>query len=658
MKSRLYEGFVMHARLTPVRHAFTYPAYFLALDLDELPELNRRLKLFGFDRRRPWSIRTTDYLDREPGTIRERLVQHVRSSGVTAELGRIELVTCARFLGYVFNPVSFYYCHDLGGQTVCIVAEVNNTFGERHLYILRHLTRHADGFLRDEAGKTFHVSPFNNRAGDYQFAFSDLADTADMRVDLHRGGERIMDTQWFGTARPLTDAQLLKIAVRHPFATLLTVPRILKEAARLYWGRKLGFHSKPAPESPMTIRTVPPTLWQRIAMRLVLPYLEKLRKGCLRLTLPDGQTRIYGQPGQPPEIEFRVKDYEFFSRALRDSEIGFGESYMYGEWETNDLAGLIQLFIENRNVFHDDDIKTAWISNALNSVMHRRRRNTKTGSRRNIREHYDLSNEMFGLFLDPTMMYSCALYTKPGETLEQAQINKLHALIRKANIGPNDHVLEIGSGWGQFAIEAVRQTGCRVTTVTVSQQQLELATQRVQEAGLSDRITIELRDYRDITGQFDRIVSIEMLEAVGHEFLATYFEVCDRVLKPGGSIALQVISMPDNRYETYRRGVDWIRKHIFPGGHLPSLEAMKTAMSLNTKLAIQQVEDIAMHYPQTLREWRASFTGAEARVKELGFDDVFIRKWEYYFAYCEAAFATRAIQNLQIVMAKPAAAVS
>ena len=642
----------MHARLLPVRHVFRYPVYFFALDLDELPHIN--LRLFGNNRREIWSLRDADYLEKRGGSIREKLIAFLAERDCADGIERIELVTGPRFFGYAFNPVNFYFCHRSDGSPRCAVAEVNNTFGERHFYLLDDLAAGADGFSRAKSQKEFHVSPFNNMKGGYTFAFSFANGRADLRVNLLRDGETVINTQWSGRAMPLTDGNLLRVLAKYPLSALLTVPRISWEAAKLHFGKKMKVFSKPVPKSSSTIQIAPPSLFQRVSMRLVLPYLEKLRVGCLRLTLPDGTKKIYGTPGTAPDISFRVKDYRFFVRALRDSEIGFGESFMAGEWETGDLPGLIELFIRNRDVFHDDDIATARIGRIVNWLLHKRRENTLVGSRANISNHYDLSNDLFRLFLDPTMMYSCALYESDAESLEEAQQNKLRSLIRKANIGPQDHVLEIGSGWGQFAIEAARLTGCRVTTITISQQQLELARQRIREAGLEDKISVELRDYRNITGQYDKIVSIEMIEAVGHEYLGSFFAICDRVLKPGGVMALQVISMPDQRYETYRKGVDWIQKHIFPGGHLPSLGAMKDAMALNSRLGVQQLEDIGLHYARTLREWRERFMLQQDRIRALGFDDEFIRKWQYYFAYCEAAFATRALHDFHLVLARPA----
>ena len=375
----------------------------------------------------------------------------------------------------------------------------------------------------------------------------------------------------------------------------------------------------------MTLQTRQPNLLERTAMRLVLPYLDGIRRGSLDLTMPDGSLRRFGRPGEEPAVALRARDYRFFWRILKDGDIGFGESYMFGEWEANDLTRLIELFLHNRQVFEAQSAQ-AWLGRMANRLLHTRNANTREGSRRNIQAHYDLSNDFYRLFLDPTMLYSCALWRCPAESLEEAQLNKLHALIEKAHIGPGDHVLEIGSGWGAFAIEAARRTGCRVTTITVSRKQYELALQRVAEAGLADRVEVRLCDYREVQGQYDKVVSIEMLEAVGHEFLGDFFRVVDRVLKPDGLVALQVITIPDQRYDAYRRGVDWIQKYIFPGGHLPSLTALSDAMTRHSHLVVERLDNIGIHYARTLREWRERFLARRDEVEKLGFDETFIRK--------------------------------
>jgi cyclopropane-fatty-acyl-phospholipid synthase len=655
MTSFIQTGRVMHARLQPRSHAFTYPAFFFTLDLDDLPALNRWWPLAGYNRRAILSFWDRDYLDRKPGAWREKVDRLLAAHGCADGVASVKVVTCARYFGYIFNPVSFYYALRADGSLRCAVAEVNNTFQERHLYTLTEPLPAPSGFLaRFRANKQFHVSPFNDMRGTYDFLMSPPGADLDVRVDLVRDGQTVMKTQLAGSGHALSPTRIAAVLLRYPITAALTFPRIAWQAFRLRAQKRLAWHHKPVPQSESTVRTAPPTFGQRLCLKMVSAFLGRMRHGQLILDLPGGERLAWGVPAKGQTVRMRVKDHRMFSRLVRDGDIGLAESYINGEWETADLTALIALFIANRDVLDDGEPAWAWLGRSINRLRHRARPNTKRGSRQNITAHYDLSNDFFRLFLDPTMMYSCALYEKGDETLEEAQIGKLHALIKKARISPEHHVLEIGSGWGAFAIEAVRQKGCRVTTVTISTQQYELARKRVREAGLEDRIAVRLCDYRDIDGRFDRIVSIEMLEAVGHEFLGEYFRVCDRVLKPGGVIALQVITIPDARYDAYRKSVDFIQKHIFPGGHLPSMGALSDAMARSSRLVVEQLDHIGAHYAPTLRAWRERFLAAAKDVRALGFDDAFIRKWLYYFSYCEAAFATQALDNLHMVLSRPA----
>jgi cyclopropane-fatty-acyl-phospholipid synthase len=361
----------------------------------------------------------------------------------------------------------------------------------------------------------------------------------------------------------------------------------------------------------------------------------------------------FGQPGTQQSLELTIREYRFFRRVMVSGDTGFGEAYTDGDWSTSDLPGLLTLLASNEAVMDDRSIITSAIGRAINYLRHLRRPNTIRGSDRNIREHYDLSNEFFATFLDPTMTYSCALFNGPGDTLEQAQRNKLRTIIDKAGIAAEHHVLEIGCGWGSFAIEAVRQTGCRVTGITISREQLELAQQRVAAAGLQERIELRLCDYRHIDGRYDKIVSIEMLEAVGHAGLRPFFKACHDALLPGGSAVIQVITIPDRKYNAYRYSSDWIRKHIFPGGHLPSMGAMKTAVSQTSDLRLDDVQGYAADYATTLQRWRQTLLEKQQEIKAMGFDDAFIRKWEYYFAYCHAGFRAEIIDLVQMVLNKP-----
>jgi cyclopropane-fatty-acyl-phospholipid synthase len=653
MKSKIYVGEVSHTRFAPVVHAFKFPYYCYGFDLDELPEIGRTVPWFGYNRRRLVALWDKDYLDGKPGPLRGRLLTFLRRQGFTEELGRIELVTAARYLGQVFNPVSFFYCHRPDDTLACVVAEVNNTWGERHHYLLHPLAHGPTGFAAGATHpKQFHVSPFNDRLGEYEFLFADLQQRLDIQVTLHREGQRHLWAGLTGTPQPLTAQNLRQTLRQFPLTPLKTMPRILWQAVQLRYGKKLPLYRKPAPSSPQTI-PAGPTWLQKRARPLVLGFMAKIKTGTLTVRLPDGTVHELGCAGTLPQAQLVVQDHAFFERVLKAGDIGFGEAYMFDEWDTDDLTALLSVFAKNLAVADDRRIVLSWVGRLFNRLRHALRSNTLLGSRKNIREHYDLSNDFFKLFLDETMMYSCALYAGPEQSAVDAQRNKLQAIIRKAHITASDHVLEIGSGWGGFALEAARTTGCRVTSITLSEEQLKFARDRARAAGLADRVHFEFCDYRQAVGTYDKIVSIEMLEAVGHEHFGTFFAACERLLKPDGCVVLQVITIPDQRYEAYRFSSDWIQKHIFPGGMLPSLTALSRAMTRHSHLVVDKLDNIGPHYARTLREWRERFIANLPAIEKLGFDRVFQRKWIYYFCYCEAGFATRALNNLQLVLTRP-----
>ena len=652
MNSRIFVGKIMHARLEPVMHRFTYPIYVYALDLDELDRLDRQLICFGHNKLRPVSIHDKDYLKGE-GTIGAKLRQFLKAQGCQDEVSRIELVTSARYFNTVFNPVNFYYCYRPDGSLRCTVAEVNNTFKETHLYILDTSDRPLPGELAHyRATKEFHVSPFNDMQGHYEFSFSDIRERLDIRIDLVRQGRKWILSRIWGDPVPLTSWNLFRTLLHYPVTAALTMPRIMWQAARLSM-KRLPVYTKPNPSSPMTIRTAPPTWRQKWSQAYILPFMARLKKGCLKVILPDHSVRVFGDPESDLRATLQINDPAFFWRCLAGGDIGFGESYMAGEWDTDDLPGLLRIFIENQDNISDRHIKLAWLGRRLNHFRHWLRSNTLTRSRLNIQAHYDLSNKFFQTFLDPSMTYSSALFLDPEESLEEGQRNKLQAVIRKAGLSAGEHILEIGSGWGSFAIEAARSTGCRVTSITLSNEQLVLARERARQAGLEGQVAFELCDYRHVSGQYDKIVSIEMLEAVGHEYLGTFFNVCDRLLKPDGLLVLQVITIPDQRYDAYRKGSDWIQKYIFPGGMLPSLTAICQAMTRHSRFILQNLENIGIHYARTLRLWRERFCAAGTELDSLGLDERDRRMWTYYFAYCEAGFATRTLGDLQLVLTRP-----
>jgi cyclopropane-fatty-acyl-phospholipid synthase len=398
---------------------------------------------------------------------------------------------------------------------------------------------------------------------------------------------------------------------------------------------------------------VPPaTLLERGAVRLVLAQLGGWRAGGLRLVLPDQSEHLFGPADAARRITVAVKRWRFFTRALRGGDLGAGEAYMDGDWECDDLVELCRGFLADQSVLAP---RAPWrqlrrVADVLRRWM---QANTLRGSRRNIRFHYDLSNELFALFLDPSMTYSAALFDDPQATLEAAQVAKLDAACRALDLQPGQHVLEIGSGWGSFALHAARQYGARITSLTLSEDQFRLARQRVAAAGLSERIDIRLCDYRELRGRFDHIVSIEMFEAVGLEHYDAFFGACERLLAPYGRMFLQTIAIPDQRFDAYRRELDWTRVYIFPGSLLASLHAVTDSLKRVTALRIESLRDIGPDYARTLQLWRERFLARRGEVRRLGFDERFVRMWEYYLATCEASFAARYINDLQLVLARP-----
>jgi cyclopropane-fatty-acyl-phospholipid synthase len=390
---------------------------------------------------------------------------------------------------------------------------------------------------------------------------------------------------------------------------------------------------------------------ERVALRVMLGAARRIQTGRLTVILPDGSRQFFGDGTTGPSAELRVHDMAAVTRILRGGDTGAGEAYMEGLWSSPDLPRLAKLASINRDALA---LTGGWwrIPAKLGkTIAHRLRRNTVRQARRNIQAHYDLGNDFYRLFLDETMTYSSAVFQTPDQSLADAQRNKYRRIADGAALRAGQHVLEIGTGWGGFALYAANERGCRVTTVTISNEQHKLATERVRAAGLQDRVTVLLADYREIEGQFDAIVSIEMLEAVGAEFFGTYFEVCDRALVPGGRMSLQTIAFPDVAYLPQARGANWIQTYIFPGGLLPSLAQIERSLH-RTRLLVRSVEDIAPSYIRTLATWRANFLARLDDVRAMGFDERFIRMWDYYLSISEAGFDTGVCQDLQIVLEK------
>lgn len=387
---------------------------------------------------------------------------------------------------------------------------------------------------------------------------------------------------------------------------------------------------------------------------LVLRALRSFAKGRMQIDLPGGEQLYFGDPSLT-EVTAHIqvlKPLPFFIHVARFGGVGLGEAYTEGWWDTPDLRAVLDWFIINIQSSpklngSSQRFKMIGFLKFVNRVQHLLRPNSIRTSRRNISEHYDLGNAFYKLWLDPTMTYSAAKFTRPDQSLEQAQIAKYDSLCEKLHLKPSDHVLEIGCGWGGFSIHAAKKYGCRVTGVTISQEQFKEATKRIKEAGMDHRIEIRFQDYRHITGQFDKIASIEMLEAVGEKYLETYFAKCAEVLAPHGILAVQMITVPDHHFRQLAKGTDWIQKHIFPGSLLLAVGRVNKAIRRTSKLSPLALEDLGQGYARTMREWFDLFNAKLEEVRAQGFSEVFIRKWNYYLKYCESAFATRNISVVQ-----------
>jgi len=401
------------------------------------------------------------------------------------------------------------------------------------------------------------------------------------------------------------------------------------------------------------LRVVPSGLTdalQRIARRAVQSNLEKLEHGTIILA-ENGETHQFGSGGLQASIN--IKDPRFYTDLAFGGSIGAAEAYMSGFWSADDLTTLVRIIVRNRKVLTEMEGGLAVITKPIHTLLHRLRKNTRVGSRRNIAAHYDLGNDFYRLWLDRGMTYSCNIFEREDATLEEAAAAKYERICRKLALGAGHHVLEIGTGWGGFAIHAAKHHGCRVTTTTISRQQHEYAGKRIQQEGLADKIQLLFEDYRNLKGTFDALVSIEMIEAVGHHFLDTYFRACSERLKEDGLMALQAIIINDQAYKAQLRAPDFIKRCIFPGSFLPSISAIAGSVARATDMRLQDLEDITPNYPITLRTWRERFFAKIDAMRALGYAESFIRLWEYYLCYCEGGFLERYIGDVQMIFTKP-----
>ncbi len=396
-----------------------------------------------------------------------------------------------------------------------------------------------------------------------------------------------------------------------------------------------------------TVREVPPPrgrVLERIAVKILTDALAGLDEGTLVARLPDGTERRFGN-GPPQTMD--ISDLHLIRRIATRGTIGLGESYQAGEWTSPDVVALLELFYRNAEAAV---VRHPRLARVMKARPRPNRRQGLLRARHNIEYHYDLGNELFRLMLDETMTYSCAIFERPDEPLAEAQRRKLRRVCDKLELTSRDHVLEIGCGWGSFAMTAAGEYGARVTGLTLSPAQAELARERVREAGLDGRIDIVEEDYRIHSGTYTKVASIEMIEAIGEKQFPAFFSACDRLLAPGGRACVQTILIPSHRWDRYRRSPDWIERYVFPGCLIPSLGALEQSMAEASRLTLSNVEEIGLNYAETLRRWRASFLAKLDEVRALGYDDHFVRTWDFYLACCEAGFRTRALRDSQLVL--------
>lgn len=407
--------------------------------------------------------------------------------------------------------------------------------------------------------------------------------------------------------------------------------------------------------TPVAQEAAPFGALDRFLRRQLLGRMRGLRHG--RLMLHDACGSVeFGDPANVQtdlQIRLQVKDPAFYRAVARRGSVGAGESYMDGQWSCDNLVGLIQLLVRNRDLLDGMEGGLAQLGAVVLRAWHALRRNTRNGSRRNISAHYDLGNDFFALFLSQDLMYSSAIWDDPADTLDTASARKLEQICRKLDLKPTDRVIEIGTGWGGFALYAARHYGCHVTTTTISREQFAFASKRVAEAGVEAHVQLLLQDYRDLEGQYDKLVSIEMVEAIGAQYLDTYFGKLGRLLKPDGLALVQAITIEDHRYEQALTSVDFIKRHVFPGSFIPSISALMAAKTRASDLALIRMEDFGGSYALTLKAWRERFIAKLPQVRSQGFDERFIRLWEFYLSYCEGGFRERSIGVAHLLLAKP-----
>ncbi len=660
----IMKGEVFHQRNKPKIHSFTYPVFFLRIVLESYKSDFSKVSKFLLSNEPKKSILSfseEDYLKGYSGDLKEKVSKVLKEHGELEYPETIVLYTLPRIFNYVFNPVSFFVVYSKKGDLLALIAEVHNTFKEAYLYVLTKSKlrpdSHSNSRVNFEDCKEFHVSPFFDREGEYIFSIKDSLFATDIRVNLKKEDKIIFVSKLEGESSKLTSRNIIKTIILYPMSIVGTFPRIVWQAVLLKFVKGLKVYSKPIAEGRTLLQQSGPGILQKISLDMFKNFIMKARCGQLEVAFPDGSSFITKESYPGPQARIEVKNYNLFTRSFFSGDIGFGESYVDNEWDSPDLTEVLSFFSNNIQYISDRKVITSYLGRILNLILHRKNKNSHKGSKKNIHAHYDLSNDLFTRFLCDKTMYSSAIFREESSSISELDLDlgqqeKLKSICEKAKLKPSDHVLEIGCGWGGFAIFAAKNYGCKVTGITLSEEQLKLAKERVSDAKLEHLIDLKICDYRDLEGQFSKIVSIEMIEAVGKEFLPDFFAKCDQLLEPNGIIVLQSILIPDQRYKAYSLGSDWLQKYIFPGGHCPSLSSLSLSAASSSSLVISGIESFPESYANTLHIWRKKFLENWEDIRKYNFDDRFKRMWLYYLSYCEAGFRSRLVDVQQIVFSR------
>lgn len=631
----IVQGRVSHARSVGVSSSFEHRTYLWLVDLDDLPDHG---VLGRFD--------AADHLGAPTASIRDNLEAYLAAQGVSSSPSRVVMLAGARVAGYVFDPLTVYWCFGADGSLQHVVAEVHNTYGERDAYLL-----HPDERGRDEVDKHFYVSPFFDTSGRYRMQLALDSRHVAVSIDLHHDdGAPVFRASFAGTPARATRAAVREVSWRQPFMPQRVSALIHMHGIAL-WLRRLPVLPRPEHSPVAGVEVGRDRPWDAVPSPPRAPLRARAARylaaqACRRAGVDllvgagpaGGDGRASGEPA--PARPTIVARPAAFARLGASPKVGLAEAYIAGDWDVTpgtDLAAALRPFAARLTSLLPG---WAWRLRRLTDVPHPSlTRNHRGGSRRNIEAHYDLSNDLFERFLDETLSYSSALFEDLAhpEPLERAQLRKIDAVLDLAGVGEGTRVLEIGSGWGSLAIRAA-QRGAHVVSVTLSPAQLDLARRRVDEAGMGGRVELRLEDYRDVTGEFDAVVSVEMIEAVGEEYWGEFVRVLHDRLVPGGRGAVQAITMSDERMLATRHSHGWIQQYIFPGGLIPSVAALQREATAHGGLTITSARRFGSHYALTLRLWRERLESEWPAITALGFSTRFRRMWRLYLAYCEAGF--------------------